>query len=56
MEKGKESRIKKRRKTHETGRRHNIGKKITLRSSSSFQKFDTFSDQRDEFLHQNLSK
>jgi hypothetical protein len=56
MQKGKESRIKKRRKTSETGRRHNIGKKITLRSSSNFQKFDTFSAQRDEFLHQNLSK
>jgi hypothetical protein len=51
MAKGKENQIKKQRKTLETGRRHNIGKKITLRSSSSFQKFDTFSAQRDEFLH-----
>jgi hypothetical protein len=32
------------------------GKKITLRSSSSLQKFNTFSTQRDEFLHQKLSK
>jgi hypothetical protein len=31
-------------------------RKITLRSSSSFQKFDTFCAQRDELLHQSLSK
>jgi hypothetical protein len=49
-EKGKESRIKKQRKIHETGKRHNTGKKITLRSSSSFQKFDTFRAQRDNFF------
>jgi hypothetical protein len=36
--------------------RQNTGKKITLRSSSSFQIFDTFSAQRDELPHQDLSK
>jgi hypothetical protein len=56
MEKGKESRIKDQRKTNETARRHNIAKKLTPRSSSRFQELDTFSAQKDEFLHQNLSK
>jgi hypothetical protein len=52
----KESRIKNQRKTNKIGRRHNLAKTLTLRSSSSFQELDTFSTQRDEFLHQNLSK
>jgi hypothetical protein len=34
---------------------HN-SKKLTLRSPGSFQKLDTFSAQRDELFHQNLSK
>jgi hypothetical protein len=33
-----------------------IGKKITLRSPSSFQILDTFSAQSDKFLHQYLSR
>jgi hypothetical protein len=40
----------------DTGRKCKTGKKITLRSSSNFQKFDAFRAQRDEFFHQNLSK
>jgi Spy/CpxP family protein refolding chaperone len=36
--------------------RQNTGKKITLRSSSSFQIFDTFSAQRDKLPHQDLSR
>jgi Spy/CpxP family protein refolding chaperone len=36
--------------------RQNTGKKVTLRSSSSFQIFDTFSAQRDELTHQDLPR
>jgi hypothetical protein len=36
--------------------KQNTGKKITLRSSSSFQMFDRFSAQSDELLHQDLSR
>jgi hypothetical protein len=36
--------------------RQNIGKKVTLRSSGSFQIFETFSAQRDELPHQDLSR
>jgi hypothetical protein len=39
-----------------TRNRQNVGKKITLRSPSSFQIFDTFSAQRDELPHQDLSR
>jgi hypothetical protein len=47
---------RKSRREEETGRGHNTIKKLTLGSSSSFQELDTFGAQRDEFLHQNLSK
>jgi hypothetical protein len=50
----KESQVKNQGKTSETGRIHNIVKKLTLGSSSSFQELDTFSAQRDKLLHQNL--
>jgi hypothetical protein len=50
----KESQVKNQGKTSETGRRHNIVKKLTLGSLSNFQELDTFSAQRDELLHQNL--
>jgi hypothetical protein len=56
LKKGKKNRIKKQGKIHEKGERRNTDKKITLRSSSSLQKFDTFSAQRDELLHQDLSR
>jgi hypothetical protein len=36
--------------------KQNIGKKITLRSHSSFQILDTFSAQSDKLLHQDLSR
>jgi hypothetical protein len=50
----KESQVKNQGKTSETGRIHNIVKKLTLGISSSFRELDTFSAQRDELLHQNL--
>jgi ribosomal protein L5 len=36
--------------------KQSIGKKITLRSPSSFQILDTFSAQSDKFLHRDLSR
>jgi hypothetical protein len=36
--------------------KQSIGKRITLRSHSSFQVLDTFSAQSDKLLHQNLSR
>jgi hypothetical protein len=57
MAKGKKlSQKENQEKIGETGRRHNTVTKLTLGSSSSFQERNTFSAQRDEFLHQNLSK
>jgi hypothetical protein len=50
----KESQVENQEKISETGKRHNIVKKLTLGSSSSFQELDAFSAQRDELLHQNL--
>jgi hypothetical protein len=39
-----------------SGDKHNIGKKITVESHSSFQILDTFSAQSDKLLHQDLSR
>jgi hypothetical protein len=39
-----------------TQEKQSIGKKITLRSPSSFQILDTFSAQSDKLLHQDLSR